>query len=38
MVLFMIKKKYSVEAGMVALNRGGTFLIHEDYVEAIAVV
>ena len=28
----------SVEAGMIALNRNGTFLIHEDYVEGIAVV
>lgn len=28
----------SVEAGMIALNRGGTFLIHEDFVEGIAVV
>ncbi len=35
--LFFIKL-YSVEAGMIALNRNGTFLIHEDYVEGIAVV
>lgn len=29
---------HSVEAGMIALNRGGTFLIHEDFIEGIAVV
>lgn len=28
----------SVEAGMIALNRNGTQLIHEDYVDGIAVV
>ncbi|CAD8177248.1 unnamed protein product [Paramecium octaurelia] len=31
-------KAVCVEAGMIALNRGGTFLIHEDFVEGIAVV
>jgi len=31
-------KAVCVEAGMIALNRNGTFLIHEDYVEGIGVV
>ena len=34
-IIFIIQ---SVEAGMIALNRSGTFLVHEDYVEGIAVV
>ena len=28
----------AVEAGMLALRRGGTMLMHEDYVEGISVV
>lgn len=31
-------KAVCVEAGMQALRRGGTFLVHEDYVEGIAQV
>ncbi len=31
-------KAVCVEAGMNALRRGGTFLVHEDYVEGIAQV
>lgn len=31
-------KAVCVEAGMQALRRGGTYLVHEDYVEGIAQV
>lgn len=34
----MTRINESVEAGMIALNRGGSFLVHEDFVEGIAVV